>query len=133
MLLVDTYIAPSSIHGIGLFANQDIPADITVWQYSWLVIGQDAKELHRHDPLIQHFVKTYGWLQNGSWYVAIDNARFINHAGPHANLKTDGPNFLIAVRDIRKGEELTEDYGTFDEDYPSYKDELIIPERKPVG
>jgi hypothetical protein len=38
MLLVKTTIAPSPIHGIGLFADQFIPQGTRIWEFTTLLV-----------------------------------------------------------------------------------------------
>lgn len=40
MLIVETYLAPSQVHGIGLFAAKDIPGPFHC---------QEISEFYRHD------------------------------------------------------------------------------------
>ena len=119
MLRVKTRLAPSPIHGIGLFAVNKILKGTLVWEWDKdldIKIRDDwSKENH------ESFFETYGW-RDGFWrFVCFDNARFINHS---SNPNLDGPpDESYAIRDIEAGEELTEDY-SYDDDFPSYKDTL---------
>lgn len=112
MLIPQTYIASSSIHGIGLFAGEHITAGSVVWQFvpeidTRLPVGY-LKLIPRHKKieLINHsditgdhkFLVIFG-----------DNARFINHSkDPH--LIFDDIT-AWALRDIKTGEEITDNYG----------------------
>ena len=106
----------SGVHGKGVFALQDIAAGDTVAEYVGEVISWDeAQERHPHDPS----------QPNHTFYFHVDadrvidanfggNAsRWINHAC-EPNCETDeqdGRIFIIALRDIKAGEELNYDYG----------------------
>ena len=37
MLKVKTYLAVSAVHGIGLFADQDIPGGAAIWEFNPMV------------------------------------------------------------------------------------------------
>ncbi len=122
MLLVKTRLGLSSIHGIGLFADQDIPKGTHVWEFT---PGFD-QEIRREDlariPEASRpdFLKySYTSKKNGQYYIlCCDDARFFNH--------NDNPNVIsvpsnnghedidVAARDIQRGEELTCDYRAFE-------------------
>lgn len=121
MLMIKTKLAPSPIAGIGLFADQDIPAGTITWRF---VPGFDQlftdDELNTLPEPARSEIRTYTYKHEatGQHVYCLDNARFMNHAenpntrGIHADGEIAG--YDIATRDIRKGEELTCDYYTFD-------------------
>ena len=118
MLRVKTYLATSSIPGagLGLFAAEDIPAGTVIWRFDegWDLLRREADW---PDDVPKAFLKTYAYLAHGTkkplYVICIDNARFINHSARPTG--TGGPSpITIAARDIRAGEEITEDYRTFD-------------------
>jgi len=113
MLKVKTYIAPSSIEGIGLFADEDIKKDSIIWEFDE---GFDLKipkdKLERISDIKKAYLMKMGWFQGDELYVCCDNATFINHS--------ETPNIsefcheLFATRDILKDEEIVEDYKDMD-------------------
>lgn len=117
MLRVPTYVAPSSIAGVGLFAGVSLPTGAVVWQYDegvdWRISSED----------LERFPEPYGaWLRpylyrepSGVYVLCGDNAKFMNHAD-EPNCDDDGEIFTIALRPIAAGEELTCDYRLFDRD-----------------
>ena len=118
MLLVKTYLAPSPIHGIGLFADQFIPRGTQIWEFTNgmdFEISQD--EIAKLSPLDQGFVARYGYRNKvtGKHVVCVDDARFFNHSSKPNTDNTD-EKYTIANRDIESGEELTCDYFEFDAD-----------------
>ena len=125
MLRVPTDLRPSSIHGIGVFAAEPIPAGTEVWRFSpGLDLDLDSsvvEDLPRH---LQDWFAHFGYVDFhlDRLIVCLDNARFINHSAA-PNLRSDysadryGPDF--AVRDIEAGEELTADYAEFEREQES--------------
>lgn len=120
MLLVPTYIAPSSIAGVGLHAKEFIPAGTVVWRFhprfSLKFSSADLKEFPKQtvDIILSY---TYDHPEFPDHLMLdIDNARFENHSD-NANTRMSGANEAIAVRDIRAGEEITGNYYEFYRDF----------------
>jgi uncharacterized protein len=121
MLMVKTRLGVSPIAGIGLFADEDIAAGTITWRF---IPGFD--QLYSESQLeslpeparTQMRTYTYKHEVTGNYVYCLDNARFMNHAddpntkGVHEAGGIEG--YDIATRDIRKGDELTCDYFTFD-------------------
>ena len=115
MLLVPTYLAPSPLHGIGLFAAVPIPAGTLVWQidepFDQVVDEAAFGELA---PVAQLQLQRYAYLDpyRRVRVLCCDDARFFNHADD-ANCR-DAPggrgDATVAIRDVAEGEELTWDY-----------------------
>jgi len=120
MLLVKTKIRPSKISGIGLFADEFIPEGTPVWKFMPgfdLEISQD--KLAELSEGSQSQVLNYSYFnpKTGNYVLPFDDARFFNHADEPNT--TSGPNDSFidrAARDIKKGEELTQNYKIFDGD-----------------
>ena len=116
-----TYLAPSTIEGIGIFAGQDIQKGTVTWKYSpGFDLSFSKEEVKAMPPLLQQFMKRYSVLSmiSGTYVLCNDDARFTNHsASPNLEsviLKGDAEKIARANRDIRKGEELTIDYRNID-------------------
>lgn len=121
MLHVKTFLAPSGIHGTGLFAGQDIPKGDLVWRF---VRKLDQRiELPLVRALPRHAMEAllhYGYInpENPHFVVlCFDDARFMNfhHHRPSTapgDARIDGEADLVAARDLVKGEELTVGYDT---------------------
>lgn len=113
MLRVKTTVGPSAVHGVGLFADEDVPRGTVVWERSSLDVVLLSSDVALLTDVDRDFVYEYGTfcMHLGTWFVCLDNTRFINHASSRvANLvstdrQIDSVN--IAARRIRKGEELT--------------------------
>ena len=114
MLFVRTFVAPSKIHGLGLFADEAISKGTLVskWTRGWDVCFS-AEDLQKLPPLAKDFVEHFGWLADDVGHISLDNSRYINHAIDHPNLEIAETGGMKANRDIRKGEELLENYETY--------------------
>lgn len=115
MLLVKTYLDKSAINGIGLFAAEAIEAGTVVWRLSDidLVIHKRDLEAQKLSELQLKFVETYSYVNGNTYYLCIDDARFMNHsAKPNTH---ESGQCSIASRRIEAGEELTCNYGNFDD------------------
>lgn len=129
MLLVQTYVAPSPVHGLGLFAGEPIVAGQVVGKF---VVGFDSicePALFATLPApAQAFLRCYGFPLGelaellgrpaaelaGGWALEVDNMRFCNHSD-NPNISATGP--LYALRDIQVGEEIFQRYYDYNPDY----------------
>src|SRR3989344_4289152 len=116
-------LKPSRIEGVGVFAIRDIPQNINPFlkeeKPSWIKLREEElKQLPKEvlEMIDSFFVieksKEVEIPQNG--LNGMDVSFFLNHSR-NRNMKTDdsGYNFLT-LRKIKKGEELTVNYGTYD-------------------
>ena len=119
MLLVKTKVAPSPVHGLGLFADQFIPRGTRIWEYSEVVDSRfDASRLvglteKEQDELLKH---SYLNPSSGLYVVCGDDARYMNHADDPNTAFTD-PAIGWTIRDIAEGEEITCNYAEFEPDF----------------
>lgn len=116
MLLIRTYLAPSAIHGIGLFAGERVAAGTAVWRFAApldriYTLAQVAA-LH---PLARAYLARYGYRRRGHIFLCGDDGRFVNHADLPTCIE-GADTASIAARDLAIGDELTEDYRSFDDD-----------------
>lgn len=117
MLRVPTYIAPSRIAGMGLFAARRIPQGTRLWEFTegvdWVLT---PAELDAFPEPFRSRLRHYAYRdESGAYVLCGDNAKFMNHHDT-PNCSDAHPRFTIAVRTIREGEELTCDYREFDQD-----------------
>ena len=108
MLLVQTFVAPSAIEGLGVFTEQKIVQRTLLWVLDRRIDLTWSKELFQALPdIVRSNLRRYAsWDEIGQfWLYCTDDARFFNHSvKPNCfddNLRT------IAMRDIEPGEELT--------------------------
>jgi uncharacterized protein len=121
MLTIETRVAPSAIHGIGLFAAQPVEQGTIVSYFSPPLDLRVKENPKFHSPIANTFVNEYGFQFDvpGSLIVFGDNARFINHA-QKASLgyirrmliatNREYEHAFVALHPLPSGAELTLDY-----------------------
>jgi uncharacterized protein len=126
MLYVKTIIGASEIEGIGLFADEFIAKGTVIWKFT---PGFDLKftkqEIEKFPANVQKYLEKYAWLSKKSdkYCFSSDSGKYFNHS--------DNPNSLSAyyedeeevvtkaIKDIYPGEEITDNYATFEKDFNS--------------
>ncbi|MDB5441192.1 MAG: hypothetical protein JWM33_3619 [Caulobacteraceae bacterium] len=116
MMLVDTRVGPSAIHGLGVFLLEPVKAGQVIWRFDSRIDRiYGETELNSLPAHVQRFLRTYStWHEPTGLYVLCgDNGRFFNHAAEPSTL-SGGVSFGEdwAARDLAAGEELTSDYAT---------------------
>jgi len=116
MMLIETRVAPSLIHGLGLFAVSPVPAGTPVWKFQPgfdhdFSPGQFAAlpELARLHTRWFCFVSKL----DGHVILSGDHACFINHSeANNTGTPPDArpPVTTLALRDLAPGEEITCNY-----------------------
>jgi uncharacterized protein len=125
MLRVKTKVRPSPIHGLGLFAAQDIECQQTIWVFDRgfdVVVPEACADVL--PSLCKKELRTHAWQANGLFFAPLDGARFINHADkPNAEsivlvpshiMVGDPIGSIVATRSIARGEEITVNYNVAD-------------------
>jgi hypothetical protein len=129
MLRVKAYIAPSGIHGIGLFAGEPIKKGSVVWGFDPPVdqrfSPQDVKGM---SPEMKTFLSRYAYSDRGTLVLCGDHARFMNHSPEPTCGNDPSRQYTLALRDIAQGEELTDDYVTMEDSWEPFTG-IIEPER----
>lgn len=120
MLLVKTYVGPSPIEGVGVFAAEDIKKGQLIYRFDPLFDKLVPKSLIETGPEhLAAFVKRYGYPYNldpTMFVIDLDHGRYMNHQDlPNTDFTgvTDG----FATRDIKAGEEITCNYNEFEPDH----------------
>ena len=117
MMTVPTFVGPSRIEGVGVFAAEPIAAGATIWQLSEdLDLLLDEAALARLPEVQRDFIARYGYphmTRTGLTVLEFDNGRFMNHH-PQPNTDFTSPELGWAIRDIAAGEEITCNYEEFD-------------------
>lgn len=97
--------------GYGVVATDFIPAGTIVWALDKLDREFTMTEFIEMDPLYQEILDTYTFRNNkGNLVLCWDHGRYVNHSF-NSNCLTTAYDFEIAIRDIKQGEQLTDDYG----------------------
>jgi|APGre2960657404_1045060.scaffolds.fasta_scaffold98537_1 SET domain-containing protein len=105
------FVQPSSIHGLGVFAAQDITSGEIIEKAPILKL-----DIQEKDALLADY--RFWWEQDGKriYYVlALGYGSLYNHSsnpsGYFTNNIEDYTIDFIATKDIKKGEEILVDYG----------------------
>jgi uncharacterized protein len=123
MLTVSTYLAPSVIEGIGVFAGEYIRRGRLIWNLNpKFDIFIYANEIDAYPPYLQDFVSRYTYPHLEMPGVVIldsDNGRFMNHSSrPNTDFRVFDRGYALV--DIAAGEELTCNYHEFDPAFSGY-------------
>ena len=124
MLLVKTKVAPSAIEGFGVFADENIPKGTVTWRYNpKLDLTLAAEEVEALPEPARSYFLHFGYfaLDTKKYILPFDNDRFSNHSKtPNTvvsqTIEDFGEFAMVALRDIKKGEEITVDYNLIDSD-----------------
>ena len=88
-------VGPSSIHGLGVFAQQAFPPETVVGRLEGVLTDQDGTHVL--------------WLTDELAVELTNDLRYVNHSDtPNCELTDMG---LVTLRAVDPGEELTHDYG----------------------
>lgn len=126
MFLISTYIAPSAIEGVGVFAAERVAKGAVISRFDPAFDRLiPTGEYLAAPPHLKSLLDRYAFPhpKDAAFIVyEVDNSRFMNHS---KTPNTDYSDFAagLALRDIEAGEELTCDYDTFFAQY-----ELLPPE-----
>ena len=97
--------------GYGLFATRFIPCGTITWSFDLLDREITPTEMACYNEPYSDILLTYSFRnKKGNYIFCWDNGRYINHSF-NANCCQTPYNFEIAIRDIKAGEEVTDDYG----------------------
>ena len=119
MLLVDTYIAPSPVEGLGVFAAEPIAKGSTLWVLDRTVDTILTRaQLAERPEVYQRFIERYAYFDTSidAFLLDGDNARFLNHSGT-PNLGFFGDGTGVATADIAVGSEIFCDYSHFMDEF----------------
>lgn len=115
-------LIPSSIHRHGVITREKITARSYVIEYTGKLLNRkEHKTLSDSNPEF-----TYTWQINDYWSIdgaeGGSGAEFINHScNPNLRVRFHGKRvFYVAIRRIKKGEELTIDYNFDPSDDPVF-------------
>jgi SET domain-containing protein len=132
MLKVKTKVAPSKIHGLGLFADQDIQEGQVIWEFTpnvdraihvsqVMALGEPMSS-----TILYYSCEEYKEVSfpihdrkgNGLIYINWGDIHFINHSSWPNTREIVGCNVRLTITQARlfiaSGEELTADYRQYD-------------------
>jgi SET domain-containing protein len=116
MMMVETVLRPSQIHGLGVFLAEPVRRGQLIWRFDSRVdrvyTPGEIESLPAH---IQRYLRTYStWHAEAGLYVLCgDNGRYFNHSKTPttvSNAISFGEDH--AALDLAAGAELTSDYST---------------------
>lgn len=120
MLCVKTKVLPSDIHGLGLFADEFIPKGTLIWKF---LPGFDqrftSEQVMAFPTIVHQYLARHASFRKSNLYLlCADEGNYFNHSdNPNVHsLKKEGELEMpvYALRDIKAGEELTENYDEYD-------------------
>lgn len=116
MLRIKTYLDKSPVHGIGIFAGEDVAEGAVVWEFNPIVdleFPLDRWEQMQQTVCAASFleIEKYAYKEKNRIVVCLDNAQFMNHDDTDFNVANsqDG-NTMTARFAIAAGEELLCNY-----------------------
>jgi SET domain-containing protein len=123
MLMISTYLAPSAIEGLGVFAGERIERGQLMWSLNhkfdiFIQVSEiESYPLHMQDYLARY---TYPHLEMpGVVILDCDNGKFMNHSlKPNTDFRIFDKGYALA--DIAAGEELTCNYHEFDPSFVGF-------------
>ena len=99
--------------GYGVFATEFIPKGTILYVKDDLEIKVSKAKFKRMDQTHRDIVEKFSYIdESGVRIVSWDHAKYINHRCDCNSMST-GYGFEIAIRDIAKDEEITDEYGMF--------------------
>ncbi len=102
--------------GSGVFASTDIPEGTIVYVKDSLELVITPTDYLMHDFSMKEVIDKYSYIdENGNRIVSWDFAKYVNHCC-NCNTISTGYGFEMAIRDIKEGEQITDEYGIFNLD-----------------
>ena len=124
MLLISTYVAPSPIDGLGVFACEPVPCGSLIWSLNpKFDIFVTEGEIGSLPPHMEIFMDRYGYphpKRPGCHVLEADNGRFMNHSlTPNTDFRVFERGYALA--DIAKGDEITCNYHELDPNFAGFQ------------
>lgn len=120
--------------GIGIFAIKDIPRGTDIFKSSkriYVKVSREEIEKEKIDDGVLKMLEDFFVEREGFFYIPkngfsdVDISFYLNHSYS-PNVKFDEENdAIISLRDIKKGEELFSDYGTYDKEWMEKNKKII--------
>ena len=116
MMMVETVLTQSLIHGLGVFLAEPVERGQLIWRFDTRIDRAYAlDEIESLPAHVQRYLRIYStWhAQSGLYVLCGDNGRYFNHSDTPSTVSNAiafGEDH--AARDLAVGEELTSDYRT---------------------
>jgi hypothetical protein len=114
MLMVETELRQSEIHGTGVFLKQPVRKGDLIWRFdSRIDRVYSEEELEGLPELTRDFLRTYSTWHEATqlWILCGDNGRHFNHSDtPNTLSLATGFGDDVAAEDLPAGVELTTNY-----------------------
>jgi uncharacterized protein len=135
MLLISTYVAPSSIEGLGVFSDEFIPAGGLIWDFNpKFDILVNEMELGSLPPHVQSYIARYSYPHlemAGHRVIDVDNGKYMNHSlTPNTDFRIFAKGYAIV--DIAQGQEITCNYHEFDPGFVGFMPDVAAVRSGPV-
>lgn len=110
----------SDLHGVGVFAIKNIPANTEIFRgdKSQPVVVE-KKIVDAQEEEIKKLYNDFCAIESGKYYCPDSfnnmNVSYFLNESKNPNVRTDDGHCFYTMRIIKKGEELTVDYSTFSE------------------
>ncbi len=106
----------NDVVGYGVFATKIIPEGTIVYVKDSLELVITPTDFLGHTQEMKNVIDKYSYIdESGNRIVSWDFAKYVNHCC-NCNTISTGYGFEIAIRDIQKGEQITDEYGIFNID-----------------
>ena len=130
MLLISTYVAPSAIEGLGVFAGEPVSRGSLIWSLNpKFDIFVHQTEIGALPPHAQSFLTRYSYPHlemPGYRVIDVDNGKYMNHSlAPNTDFRIFDKGY--ALTDIAEGEEITCNYHEFDPDFVGFMRGIVPP------
>ena len=106
--------------GYGVFATEDIPEGTLVYVKDSLEIELSPEQVAKEKPEMQEIIEKFSYIdERGYRIISWDLGKYVNHCC-NCNTISTGYGFEIAIRNIKAGEQITDEYGLFnmDQEFP---------------
>lgn len=102
--------------GYGVFATTDIAEGTILYVKDSLELVVSPTDYLMHSFEMKEVIDKYSYIdENGNRIISWDFAKYVNHCC-NCNTISTGYGFEIAIRDIKQGEQITDEYGLFNLD-----------------
>ena len=99
--------------GYGVFATSNIPEGTIVYVKDSLELVISPTDFLLHSEDMKEVIEKFSYIdETGNRIISWDFAKYVNHCC-NCNTISTGYGFELAIRDITKGEQITDEYGIF--------------------